>query len=246
MSDVENIYTKLALAQAVENCKKREISAYYKNMYVMARNAFPDEMKDVSLEQFAHGNMGYVPGRHGFGQQAQMVYLKQNKIPTLEPLSANGCASISLRKEADGTLYLSQGKETNITNVKSWDAYDTKRTNNRVHLFMMKTVDLGPFTDSRDGGHQENVFSEICTMIELVRDNALSQDLFRGLSASIGKTKTREMRFRLCDIAQRFFAIEGVDITIVIDGRLAEAMISEAHSRYQVPANIRLTTSEKL
>ncbi len=248
MRSVENIYDALAIEAALKKVKEGTISPYTKNFFTACKHAEPVETKDLSLEAFANGTSNWNPGKCGIGEKAQILYCKENKFPLIETLSTLGDASISFCKDTDGTLYLSQGSESNITNVKSFDAYNPIITNNAIELFMCKTVDIGTFSTSTGGGHQKSVKSEVFSLIETVLSNRLSSSFFRGLStkSSSFKKKDKEMKERLLKIEKHFSGLKDVKIIILIDGRSADSFIKDAKSRYQIPNNITITKSEDL
>lgn len=166
MSKVESLYEKLA-CEAVLSRKGCGISNYTKNYYEKCRDLYPDQMNDWSLEQFTCDIANFNPGKCNIGEKAQISII-QEKNPSFKKLSVRGKYSLSLQKE-NAELVINN-KKTNISGIKSFDGIDPE---NRI-LYVLKTQDIGGFSDNEGGGHQDNVFTEIQRILLTVGNTTLT------------------------------------------------------------------------
>lgn len=178
MSKVEELYNKKARKLALEKVKEGKISNKVVLEYQDLCAHHPDEMKDISLERFAALLANWNAGKYGIGEDSQLEVLKE-KYPNLEEL-ANKPDEVkrrylSLHKFEDDSLGIFEGKKSNITGVKSFDAYENRK------FFILKTRDIGMYSDNTGGGHQDNVQAELLILINELKN----QDVyFRGEKAT--------------------------------------------------------------
>lgn len=215
MSKVEDLYNNLAIEKTLEKIAEGSISDFTTRLY--------DECKigDMSLEKFAALTANWNPGKCGLGQKAQLLFLGQDKYPNIVGLSNAGKKAIHLYEDNKGSLKIGVGKSTNIEGIKSFDAadYDTNKTT----FFILKTVDIGKFSDNEGGGHQDNVLIEIKTFIKKAAGNELS------------------------------FNNKSVDVVILVDGRSSKKIITRCQEildnfNHRLPQTTKITISscEKL
>lgn len=207
---VSALYTQYTIEEFVKRAMEGEVSDYIKNAYDLCK----PQLGTLSLQEFAAKVSNWNPNKSGIGEKCQLQWLHDNKFPTIQKLASHGKGTVSLYREPNGKYTIIQGKKTNLAGVKSFDAIAITPT--EVGLFLLKTVDIGPLTDSTGGGHQNNVQDEIVNLITHVRNQKIFID---------GKL---------------------VKIYIIIDGRSADRIIQAARKAANGSADIVINESEKL
>lgn len=209
MATVEELFDQKACDKALEKVISGIISDYTHNFYLAVRSAHPEKMKDVSPEKFAALTANWTPGKCGIGEESQIEVLRAGRFPNIEKLAPSGKASIKLHKSNDGTLSIREGKgKPNVTGVKNFDAIDEGR---EIIFFLLKTIDIGSFSDNEGGGNQDNVLNEIEIFILTTKNKTLN---FRG----------KEVKF-----------------VIVVDGRSADKIIAHCQILLQNVSNITIS-----
>lgn len=204
---VEELYVEAAIVEFVKKAQEGVVSDYIKNAYMMCKS----QLGNMTLQEFAAFVANYNPNKSGIGERSQINWLRTNKFPSLEKLSNRGKEALSLFRQSNGKLDVVKGKKSNLNGVKSFDAYEL--TQKVVNLFLLKTVDIGPLSDSVGGGHQTNVQDEVVNFINHIRQQKLS------------------------------FAGKDVKVYIVIDGRSADTIIKAAQAAANGDPNIVINES---
>lgn len=167
MDKVEELYNKKAIECMIKRAKKGEISPFI----IGAWNDCTTRLPGMDLKEFAAYNSNYSPSKEGIGEKAQLELLKADHYPLIEGLPKNGKNRLSLQ-EANKVISIIRGKKTNISGTKSFDAISEDAL--KVILFVLKTVDIGKWSESIGGGHQKNVCDEIERLISVIGIDALS------------------------------------------------------------------------
>lgn len=219
MCEVEKIYNKLAIAAAIEKVKQKKISEYTQKFFTRCKDECPSDMANVSLEEFACSTANWNPGKCNIGEQAQCYYMAKNKFPKICPLAKKPSKKVSeksplyLSQDAGGSLSVTHSK-SNIDGVKSFDAIS--EDDKCVNLFIFKTVDIGEFSVSEGGGHQDNVRDELKRFISVAKDATLT------------------------------FNSKPVQILIVVDGRSSKTIIEQCKEALGNSSLIKIGNSEEL
>ena len=158
----------------------------------------------MSLTEFAAYTANFNPGKTGIGQKAQMQHLQEGNYPKIKALPSGGKNSVKLMKTGNTVFIVECAGRSNIRGIKSFDAYDSSSNT----LFMLKTLDIGIFSDNVGGGHQDNVRSEVETIIATTNGKVLS---YKG---------------------------KNVNISILINGRSADNLVKHCQSLLSVSTNI--------
>lgn len=159
----------MAIDEFVKKASEGMISEYSKNAYSVCK----PYLGTLSLEEFAARTSNYNPNKAGIGEKSQLEFL-ESKFPSIKKLPSHGKDSYALFKLANGRYTIIKGEKTNLGGVKSFDAIADLP--NEVIFFILKTVDIGPFSDSTGGGHQTNVQDEITNIISHARQQKLTLD----------------------------------------------------------------------
>jgi len=191
--DLESLYHIEAVKCFVAKANKKEISPYLKRAYAASKETFEQSGNNISLEEFAAYNANSNPNKSGIGEKCQILFLSQDKYVGIKALPNNGNSCIKICTEK-GKIVLKQGKEkSSLQGIKSFDAIHENEE--EITLFVLKTTDLGIFSDSIGGGHQDNVRIELLNLINALKGILLS---FNG---------------------------KNVQVAIIIDGRYAASII---------------------
>ena len=168
---VEALYNNLAKSKIVEHVSRRVISEYTRRQY----EACKDCIGDMTLSDFAAFSCNTNPNKSGIGQAAQIDILSQKKFPNIKGLPNHGKQSIKLTS-VNGTLTVKEcAGKSNLGGIKTFDAIVEEKNENI--LFVLKTVDLGVFSENEGGGHQDNVQDELARLISVIGSNKL---VFKG------------------------------------------------------------------
>ena len=208
---VLEIYNRLAIESFINKAFKKEISENIKNIYDKCK----DHLNELSLQDFAAYISNYNPNKAGIGEESQIKWLEANKFQTIKQLPNHGKNSFSLYYEINGSLTIKNTK-SNLTGIKSFDAIAFIPNKNEVAFFILKTVDIGLFSNNIGGGHQKNVQDEIISLIEVIRNQNI------------------------------LFDNKLVKFYIIIDGRSADKIIKNAQKAANNDNNIIINESEKL
>jgi len=212
LKTVEDIYNKLAIEKTIEKVKESNISPYTRKLYEECKSQLPG----ITFEDFAARISNWNPGKTLIGEKAQLSYLTQNKYPKIKKLAPSGKHCISLHKIPNNFL-IKNGK-SNIDGIKSFDAINDD--GGKITFFILKTVDIGMFSDNMGGGNQDNVSNELAFIIDKLCNNDF------------------------------IFNNKPVDITIVINGRSSKEIMTACQkivsNNTALNTKITIATAENL
>lgn len=157
MTKIELIYKDLAIQHFIKKANQKQISPYIQSLYQACGQRF-----NGSLEEFAAYVANYNANQSGIGQISQLRILRK-KYPNIIELPSGGTNSFVLSKCNRNYSITKGGTATNDT--KTFDAMVALR--NKYLFFVLKTVDLSPFSSTTDGGHQTNVKNELKNLIHV-------------------------------------------------------------------------------
>jgi hypothetical protein len=161
-------YRKFHIEAVVRKVSTREISPYIIAEYDACRVHLPD---DIDLVHFAAYHCNFNTNKCSPGEKAQLSALMAFD-PQITKLPARGEGSIKLTKVGDTTRVVRSSEKSTIRGIKSFDAM--REYEHMLRLFILKTIDLNPFTTNEGGGHQDNVQAEIGLMADAVRGKRLT------------------------------------------------------------------------
>ena len=161
---VEQVYDGLAVDALVAKVEAGQISEYVRSQYNACRGRLPN---NIGLTDFAAKTSNWNPNKGGIGQKAQLHVLRRYDRH-ITKTKERGEGSIKLSKSNDGTTQIIQsGLPSTIKGVKNFDAI--REYDDVIRLFVLKTIDIGTFSVSQGGGHQDNVAAEIDILAEHTR-----------------------------------------------------------------------------
>lgn len=166
MATVSEIYNEKAIEIFVGAANKKKISSYVQRAFEKCKA----KLGDMTLEEFAAYTSGIIPNRSGIGEKSQFEVLEK-KIPGLECLRNSGKEAVRFSKKND-RIVIVKGEKSTLGTIKSFDAI--QETDNEVIFHIWKTVDIGDFSDSIGGGHQDNVRNELETLISFAKGHRLT------------------------------------------------------------------------
>lgn len=170
MDKIEDICEKLACEAAIFKVKNSGISDYTNNLYMACQRHIPEDMVGISLEKFACYTTNWNAFKCGIGEKAQLQLLKE-KFNSIKKLPNRGKDAISLYRDTDNSIIIKKSK-SNIVGIKTFDAF--YECDEDITFCILKSVDLSTFSNSKGGGHQDNVRNEIIQTIKLVNDKKFS------------------------------------------------------------------------
>jgi hypothetical protein len=211
MNKVETKYDELAVKAAIAKATIGKISPYITKMYDMAKDQI-----DITLEQFAARLANWNAGKEGIGQKAQATAILSVR-PTFAMLKNAGKGSVFLYDTGNDIVirkYSNECVKTNIVGTKTFDGKD--EDNEWLTLYILKTIDIGSFSDNKGGGHQDNVETEIKTILKNIASRSFT------------------------------FNDKTVKFVVMIDGRSAKNIIDNCISMIGSSDNIRIGTFDDL
>lgn len=211
---IEQIYEREAIKALREKVERNDaISDYKRNQWLAAFSE--DERKELSLEKFIVCTSGWDIIKCNLGEKAQTQYLR-TKFPNYIRLAGAGAKAVRLCKD-NGKYVLKETKSKgnkDVLTVKSMDGMVAKQ--NKQVFFLLKTVDLSPFSTSLGGGHQDNVKNEMRIFCQAVANKNVTYN---------GKA---------------------TEFWIVIDGKSAKPILDDLKNEYANCSSIKFYTSSEL
>jgi len=211
VSKIEEIYDRLATELFVKKANEKLISPYIRKAFIKCQSYLDP---NITFEQFAAWTANFFPGRAGIGEESQIEFLK-TKFPSIKKLPVRGKKSLKLFRGTDGGLFIKRSAtKSNINGIKSFDAISI--SDNKIYIFMLKTIDIGSFSESVGGGQQDNAENEIINILDVIGASSFS------------------------------FEDKNVEIIIGIDGRSAGNKIAYLKEKFPNLSNVTITMCEDL
>lgn len=216
MSIVEEKYNELAILAAIKKVEAGQISEYTVSFYEACKKYKPNFDEHCTLEQFAARTANWRPGQAGIGEDAQIEAIKIVH-PDFKGLNNSDKGSIFLYNDNGQMIVRKHSKKISKTNIKGTKTFNGMNTlKDIIELYFLKTIDIGKFSKSTGGGHQNNVRDEIIKLLENI----------------VNKSFT--------------FDNKPVHFVIMIDGRSAPDYIKDCKPLIHPNDNIRIGTFEDL
>jgi hypothetical protein len=177
MSKIDKIYDELAIKKLTTKANRRKISKYAKRAYEACKPYLDDNM---SIEQFIAFTASPSPGKSGIGEEAQFLLLKERNVFTDTIKLANSRSrSVRLYKDHVGNILcmsqriakIKMATNKNIHLLDKIKSLDGIAIQGLPKFLVLKTVDVGTFSDSEGGGQQTNVEKELLALIECIGNN---------------------------------------------------------------------------
>lgn len=200
MKTVVETVDELVIQSFIKKIKNGEISEYTKKLFEKASESYP-EIKKIGIVNCAAFTSNWNAGKCSLGQKAQLQVLKKD-FPSIKALPSRGKNCVRLGQDLNSVnLSLIIGSDKTLPGIKSLDAQSQE--DNKIQFFMLKTTDIGSFSDSKGGGHQGNVFSELELFCKTVLNNNIQ---YKG---------------------------KDVEFYVIISGRLAEEFSTKLNSDFK-------------
>jgi hypothetical protein len=156
---VEEDYNQRALQAYHDRVESPKRSEHLELVFTDYRNAFPTYKG--SIQDFAYATWGFNPGKCGIGEKCQLFWIKINRYSDVKKLPTSKGKAAFLEKDAHDNLQVGHVKNNGIKGVKCLDAFSSDAKT----YIVLKTIDIGPWSDNKGGGSQDNVYMELEALI---------------------------------------------------------------------------------